>query len=75
MTLQEFYDKLESHDWFFEFSDDHFVWTRGNEQALELAAEAERDEQKQRLSEEYHDHVFSGPNFGTEKATKPERPA
>lgn len=27
--LDEYISKLKSHDWFYEFSDDHSVWQRG----------------------------------------------
>lgn len=30
MKISEFYDKLEQHDWTYEYSDDHSVWMRGS---------------------------------------------
>ena len=30
ITVSQFYDQLKSFDWFYEMSDDHRVWTRGN---------------------------------------------
>jgi hypothetical protein len=36
VTLQEFYDRLERHDWYYEFSDDFNVWKRGDEEGDKL---------------------------------------
>lgn len=30
MTRQEFFDKVNRHDWFYEYSDDHRVWREGS---------------------------------------------
>jgi hypothetical protein len=44
MTLDEYTAALKRHDWFYEYSDDHKVWTRGREQARALnAARQEHD--------------------------------
>jgi len=29
ITLSEYYDMLDKHDWFFDMSDDHSVWEAG----------------------------------------------
>jgi len=34
--LQAYHDALRSHDWSFEYSDDHSVWQRGRAQLGEL---------------------------------------
>ena len=36
MTIQEFYKLLNSHDWKYEFSDDHSQWQRGREQRKQI---------------------------------------
>lgn len=38
MSIEEYYKKLEQHDWFYNYSDDHRVWLRGVEQRKELQA-------------------------------------
>lgn len=38
MTLDEYKALLKRHDWFYEFSDDHREWKRGNEQRKTLEA-------------------------------------
>lgn len=37
MTLEEFEQLLKAHDWTYNYSDDHRVWTRGREQANNIA--------------------------------------
>lgn len=36
MTITEFKTALANHDWFYYFSDDHRVWTRGEEAGKKL---------------------------------------
>ena len=36
MTNEEYFDKLQRHDWFYEYSDDHSVWQRGGKSLAEL---------------------------------------
>ncbi len=38
--LTNFRNALQSHDWFFDFSDDHSVWTRGRDERQSLVAMA-----------------------------------
>ena len=33
MTLTEFYDLLKRHDWSYNYSDDHRVWQRGQDES------------------------------------------
>jgi hypothetical protein len=33
MTLQEFYDYLNAHDWGYQYSDDHRQWIKGRDNA------------------------------------------
>ena len=39
--MEELYQKLCRFDWWYDYSDDHGVWTRGNEQEKQLRWEAE----------------------------------
>jgi len=36
MTLEMFKSLLNRHDWFFNYSDDHNVWVKGNNQSKEI---------------------------------------
>lgn len=35
-SIKEFYKRLENHDWYFEYSDDHSVWMKGNREYKDL---------------------------------------
>ena len=41
MQLEAFYEELVRFDWWYDYSDDHSVWTRGNEKEKELSHRAE----------------------------------
>ena len=41
LSLSELYDELVRFDWWYDYSDDHGVWTRGNEREKELGRLAE----------------------------------
>lgn len=38
MTKEKFIQMLESHDWYYQRSDDHGKWTRGCEQRQRIMA-------------------------------------
>lgn len=74
MTLQDFYDQLQRHDWFYSFSDDHGVWCAGERDSARLAAIAKESPEHTKLMREFAEHHFSGAAFEKPKAAKPERP-
>jgi hypothetical protein len=74
MTLQEFHDACASHDWYYEMSDDHRVWQRGQGERMALLHGSGESTQHDEIYKRWRLHAFSGPNWGTEKAPKPERP-
>ena len=39
--MEEFYNELVRFDWWYDYSDDHSVWTRGNQKEKELSYRAE----------------------------------
>ena len=74
-TLQQFYDRLAKHDWYFSFSDDHLVYHRGAAADDRLKADAKSyGLAYQELHEAFSKHMFSGKPWGTERAPHPERP-
>ena len=73
-TLNEFYDILNSHDWYFNYSDDHRVWTRGNRALNRIRHIAAESGQHNKLFQDFQNHHFSGEAFNTPKQPKPERP-
>lgn len=75
MTLSEFFNLLENHDWFFEMSDDGRVYRRGESQRARIEQVAAESPAHKALFEAFRAHMFSGPAWGTAKQPKPERPA
>ena len=41
MNIEQFYKACAQMDWFYDYSDDHSVWTRGKERDNELRRIAE----------------------------------
>lgn len=76
MTLADYWDKLNRHDWYYAMSDDHGVWLAGERAVKELNALADvGGEEWQALRVAFAQHYFSGPPWETEQSAKPERPA
>ena len=74
MTLQEFYDQCERHDWYYDYSDDNRVWEAGLASLGSLQAAAKESPAHQALLDAFNAHQFTGKPWGNEKAPKPERP-
>lgn len=73
-TPSEFWDKLNQHDWFYEYSDDTRVWRKGSEREGWLRTIASKDPVLKALYEGFKSHHFSGKAFNSEKVEKPTRP-
>lgn len=74
MTIQEFYDRLARHDWFYHYSDDRSVWTRGVAEEGRLSAIAKTIEGGEKLMDDFSKHHFSGEPWSTLKQPRPEKP-
>jgi hypothetical protein len=74
MNLIEYYDALESADWFYHMSDDPRVYHSGERHFSRLEAEARTDLKKAALFAAFKMHHYSGEAFGRPKSPKPERP-
>lgn len=74
LTLGEFYDWLERHDWYCAYSDDYSVTRAGEADYVKLKAEAATSPEKQALHDAYTAHMFNGRPWGTVQPPKPERP-
>jgi hypothetical protein len=74
-TLQEYWDMLDRHDWYYAFSDDMKVYGHGSKESHKILtiAEAGGEEYLEMLGQ-FQKHFFSGQPWDTEKAPKPERP-
>jgi hypothetical protein len=67
MTLQEYYKELKQHDWYYDWSDDHTVWTKGRDNLNRLIGITRESRQHEELYIMFKEHHFSGKPFGTEK--------
>lgn len=72
MTQKEYFHAVQSADWFYEMSDDHRVWSRGNAQFGKLKAEAKTDAIKDSMYKAWTAYHYSGEDFGKPKAPRPE---
>lgn len=71
MEIQEYFEKLESHDWHYEFSDDHNVWKKGHEEHRRLTEVSGQSDIHERMYLAFVNYHSSGEAFGTAKAPKP----
>lgn len=74
MKLCEYYKELEKHDWFYRMTDDHRVWQIGKKASARIVRLSKGSPEHETMHLAYRKHVFSGPNWGTEKAPKPTKP-
>jgi hypothetical protein len=70
MNLQDFDKLLRSHDWYYQYSDDHRVYLAGERQhdAIRRASKESPDHLK--LFDSWTEYFFSGENWNTPKFTK-----
>jgi len=76
-TLQQFYDVLAEHDWYWMMSDDYngyYCPGKLHQENIKVIALYGGSEYEA-LYEAYHKHMFSGEPWKTEKAPLPERPS
>jgi hypothetical protein len=58
-TIQRLEELMKSHDWFYDYSDDHRIWERGRTQRAEIYSTADAlrsmgySSEVDRLFEEY----------------------
>lgn len=75
MTLKQFYQALEGHDWFYPWSDDHKVYMRGEADYKKLEDTAKSSGPAHAwLLQQYQAHMCSGEPWGTERQPKPAMP-
>lgn len=74
MTNADYYQELNTHDWFHFYSDDSRVYRSGHANLVRLENLAKTDPVKQALFDGFKAHHFSGPAFNKPKAPKPEAP-
>ncbi|MFN2460405.1 MAG: hypothetical protein ABR591_06940 [Candidatus Velthaea sp.] len=75
VTLADYYDLLDGHDWSYSFSDDLRVWTNGENQARVLDALADKHGSAfAALRDAFVAHHYNGQGWGTAPVAKPVRP-
>lgn len=67
MKIEDFKKMLDSHDWYYYFSDDHGVWQRGEREVAQIKYVLKNgtDEMK-KMYNKYHASYFNTPSFVTE---------
>ena len=71
MDISAYFKELEAHDWFYEWSDDHAVWSKGHEEHKRLKAIANQSPLHDRAYTAFIAYHSSGEAFGSEKMPKP----
>ena len=73
-TIQECWDQLRRHDWYYSYSDDHRSYTEGADAEARLRETSKLSPEHEKLWTDFREHHFSGPHFGSEKVPLPSRP-
>lgn len=75
ISIQDFYQLLDDHDWYYQFSDDDRVYRRGAASMIGLMnIAANNGPEYKALLEAFNMHYFSGKPWKTPKAPKPDMP-
>ena len=52
-NIREYFNRLRNHDWYYDYSDDHSVWKRGNESRDRLLNTAAENTQYKEMYNEF----------------------
>lgn len=74
MTLVEFYERLERHDWYYDFSDDGGVWRAGSAERTRLMEASTLSPEHAKLFKAWKAHA-QHEDVITKRPAKPERPS
>lgn len=69
--IEEYFKQLEDHDWYYEWSDSHSVYTAGSESLRVISEIAASDKTAGKMFDAFRGHYFSGQAFGTKRTPKP----
>jgi len=58
MSTADYLDELRRHDWYYNYSDDHSVWTKGRNNAHRLQAIAAEGGILGKMFEDYSKWIF-----------------
>ena len=59
ITIEEFYEMLEKHDWYYDFADDHRYWKAGKSSLEKIKALTIKDANFAKLYLDYSAWIFS----------------
>lgn len=74
MNIQEYYDLLDKHDWFYQFSDDMSVYGAGEKAQKKIQTLSDTSTVHRDLYLSFQGYKFSGPSYKTAALAKPVRP-
>ena len=59
MSLEDYYNILKTHDWYYMYSDDHRVWTSGERVMQYILEIAKQSEAHANLLASFEEYVFN----------------
>ena len=71
LTVEEYFDMLKRHDWFYEYSDDHSVWQKGQSAKAELQSLAKTNDQFAIMLADYNSYINAVISEGPHQETVP----
>jgi hypothetical protein len=58
MNIEQFFNECSRHDWFYDYSDDHSVWTAGHENKQRIYLLAENDILREMIVREFRQYTL-----------------
>jgi hypothetical protein len=75
ISLHDYWNMLNRHDWYYQYSDDNRVYRAGSRAESDLRLIARQSQEHQALYDGFHRHKFTGPVLdGQDRAPKPPQP-
>lgn len=74
ITLSQFWEMVDKHDWYHEMSDDRGVDARGAANWRKLKAISGQSSEHAEILEAFTKHHYSGKPWNTEQKPKPKKP-
>ena len=74
VSLAEYWDMLDRHDWYYPFSDDGRTYSAGKRDADRLIKLTMQSPEHAALYEAFEKHHYTGNPWKTEQTPKPKRP-
>ena len=58
MNIEQFFNEASRHDWFYDYSDDHRVWTAGSDNQKRLYELARDNVTKEKIMSEFRAYTL-----------------